>query len=109
MGCSITIRYYCYYYYYYYCNKLNAACSRFHVACALGNAQIVELLLKETDDVNDLTIQGIDTADASYLPSYHIFIVLLCCGIITVTGLHCGVVVIIMIIIMTILLVNILT
>ncbi|KAK7116300.1 ankycorbin-like isoform X1 [Littorina saxatilis] len=32
--------------------------SIFHVACALGNPQIVELLLKETDDVNDLTIQG---------------------------------------------------
>jgi len=38
--------------------KLGVACCRFHVACALGNAQIVELLLKETDDVNDLTIQG---------------------------------------------------
>ncbi|XP_076465558.1 uncharacterized protein LOC143297221 isoform X4 [Babylonia areolata] len=32
--------------------------SIFHVACALGNSQIVDLLLKETDDVNDLTIQG---------------------------------------------------
>ena len=39
-------------------SKAGWCCCRFHVACALGNAQIVELLLKETDDVNDLTIQG---------------------------------------------------
>ncbi|KAL8625480.1 hypothetical protein ACOMHN_018625 [Nucella lapillus] len=32
--------------------------SIFHVACALGNIQIVELLLKEVGDVNDPTIQG---------------------------------------------------
>ncbi|PVD20041.1 hypothetical protein C0Q70_20535 [Pomacea canaliculata] len=32
--------------------------SIFHVACAIGNMQIVEMLLKETDDVNDCTIQG---------------------------------------------------
>ncbi|XP_067665714.1 ankycorbin-like [Haliotis asinina] len=29
-----------------------------HIACAVGNDQIVELLLKYSEDVNDLTIQG---------------------------------------------------
>ncbi|XP_005111831.1 ankyrin repeat domain-containing protein 24 isoform X3 [Aplysia californica] len=32
--------------------------SVFHIACALGNDRIVDLLLKSTEDVNDLTIQG---------------------------------------------------
>ncbi|XP_041369661.1 ankyrin repeat domain-containing protein 24-like isoform X2 [Gigantopelta aegis] len=30
----------------------------FHIACAFGNEQIVEILLKYSDDVSDLTIQG---------------------------------------------------
>ena len=30
----------------------------FHLACAVGNELIVDVLLKYSDDVSDLTIQG---------------------------------------------------